>query len=622
MLSLFMVGGAFAGCTKKDGGEEHTHKYTYTVNADGTHNGVCDCGKEPITNEAHADADKDGKCDKCGAEVSTGGEEHTHKYTYTANADGTHNGVCECGKEPITNEAHADADKDGKCDKCGADTSSEPSDTSAPLPADKKIYVVGDSTVCSFNDNYYLPRYGYGTQLTEYLNVQSNQVVNLAISGRSSLSFLTESNYTTLKTSIAEGDYLIIGFGHNDEKSDDAARFTNPTKSYTDDTTANGPSFQYTLYENYVKLAKDNGATPILCTPIVRYDDKGGYSGAKVHNTADGDYSAAIRTLGDATNTTVIDLTEITKAVYLTDNDEAKYYHAHTSYEGAPVSPVTGNETPSGRDDTHINKFGAKMVAYQFANALKSTDCALKAQVKTDKTAPTKAVDYADAINKNYVKPNYKPFDPNNTTATKLTDNWYATKMGKLGIAVAESTCSATYANNTFTVGETDVKSKFESGADGFAAAFMQVDINKNFTISANVKVKTVNSGLSNSQGGFGIMLRDDILVDTREDALASNYVAAGLLNKKAPIFSRESGTLTSSGSSNAIAANDTHTISIERVGQSVVVKFDTTTKTFTDFDFVAVDNNYMYLCLFANRGLVVEFSKVSFTITGDSQGA
>ena len=194
--------------------------------------------------------------------------------------------------------------------------------------------------------------------------------------------------------------------------------------------------------------------------------------------------------------------------------------------------------------------------------------------------------------------------------------------MGKLGIAVAESTCSATYANNTFTVGETDVKSKFESGADGFAAAFMQVDIKKNFTISANVKVKTVNSGLSNSQGGFGIMLRDDILVDTREDALASNYVAAGLLNKKAPIFSRESGTLTSSGSSNAIAANDTHTISIERVGQSVVVKFDTTTKTFTDFDFVAVDNNYMYLCLFANRGLVVEFSKVSFTITGDSQGA
>ena len=228
MLSLFMVGGAFAGCTKKDGGEEHTHKYTYT-----------------------------------------------------ANADGTHNGVCECGKEPITNEAHADADKNGKCDKCGADTSSEPSDTSAPLPADKKIYVVGDSTVCSFNDNYYLPRYGYGTQLTEYLNVQSNQVVNLAISGRSSLSFLTESNYTTLKTSIAEGDYLIIGFGHNDEKSDDAARFTNPTKSYTDDTTANGPSFQYTLYENYVKLAKDKGATPILCTPIVRYDDRGGVFGRK-----------------------------------------------------------------------------------------------------------------------------------------------------------------------------------------------------------------------------------------------------------------------------------------------------------------------------------------------------
>ena len=32
------------------------------------------------------------------------------------------------------------------------------------------LWVVGDSTVCSFTDDYYLPRYGYGTQLKEYLS--------------------------------------------------------------------------------------------------------------------------------------------------------------------------------------------------------------------------------------------------------------------------------------------------------------------------------------------------------------------------------------------------------------------------------------------------------------------
>lgn len=563
LLSLFMVGGAFAG--------------------------FAGCNKENNSGKTEIDGDNE-------------------------NPDGDNENPGGDNENPGGDNENTDGDNENT----GGDEV-----VSTPLPADKKIYVVGDSTVCSFSDNYYLPRYGYGTQLAEYLNVTSSQIVNLALSGRSSKSFLTESNYTTLTGSIGAGDYLIIGFGHNDEKSAEPARFTDPNGTVTEENTAKGTSFKYCLNENYIKMAKAKGATPILCTPITRYDSSGSYTGSKVHVTSDGDYVQAIKDLGEATGTTVIDLTGLTVAEYKKDNAAAQYYHAHTSYTGDPVATITGDETPEGRDDTHINKYGAKMVAYQFANALKATDSSLKAHVKDDIAAPTKAVDYLGAVNKSFVKPNYTPFDPANTTAKKLNeDGWYATKMGKLGIAVADSTCSATYANNTFTVGETDVKSKFESGADGFAAAFMQVDITKNFTISASIKVKTVNSGLSNSQGGFGIMLRDDILVDTREDTLASNYVAAGLLNKKAPIFSRASGTLTSGGSSNAIAANDTHTVSIERVGQSVVVKFDTTTQTFTDFDFVAVDNDYMYLCLFANRGLVVEFSEVQFEITGTSQGA
>ena len=148
-------------------------------------------------------------------------------------------------------------------------------DTSVKLTG--KIYLVGDSTVCEFSDSYYLPRYGYGTQLYNYINCDANQIRNLALSGRSSLSYLTESNYTTLKNEISAGDYLIIGFGHNDEKSAEPARYTNPNKTHTDSSTANGPSFQYTLYENYVKLATEKGAKPRLCTPIVRCDAIGKY---------------------------------------------------------------------------------------------------------------------------------------------------------------------------------------------------------------------------------------------------------------------------------------------------------------------------------------------------------
>ncbi|MDE6000860.1 MAG: hypothetical protein K2G96_00845, partial [Clostridia bacterium] len=302
---------------------------------------------------------------------------------------------------------------------------------SVPLAENNKIYVVGDSTVCSFSDVMYLPRYGYGTQLKEYLNVTSSQVVNLALSGRSSLDYLNRNEYNTLTNSISEGDYLIIGFGHNDEKSDDSSRYTNPTKAYDDTTTAGGPSFQNNLYENYVKMAKDKGATPILCTPIVRYDSSNSYTGSKVHNTANGDYSQAIRTLGAATSTTVIDLTELTKAVYKADNASAIYFHAHSTYDGEKP-----NETPKGIDETHINQYGAKMVAYQFANALKSTDCPLKNHVKDNISAPTKDVDYAAAVaDANFTKKDYEPFDPSKASSrwTISQSGWYGTVMGEHG---------------------------------------------------------------------------------------------------------------------------------------------------------------------------------------------
>ncbi|MGN1103598.1 MAG: GDSL-type esterase/lipase family protein [Candidatus Coproplasma sp.] len=505
---------------------------------------------------------------------------------------------------------------------------------STPLPASNKIYVVGDSTVCSFSDNYYLPRYGYGTQLAEYLNVTSSQIVNLAISGRSSKSFLTEANYTTLTSSISEGDYLIIGFGHNDEKSAEPARFTDPNGTKDVETTSKGTSFKWTLYEKYIKVATDKGATPILCTPIVRYASDGNYEGSKAHITEDGNYPEAIKQLGQETGTAVVDLTALTKAVYEADNANAIYYHAHTTYAGDVKATLDGSETPDGRDDTHINKYGAKMVAYQFANALKSTTCGLAAHVKDEIVAPTKDAEYIGAVNLSFVKTPYTPFNAESnedkiiattTTGTTTTD-WYKTAMGNLGgTYITEHAVS--YNNGTFSLSSIE-KSKFESKSDGFGAAFIQISINDNFTASAHIKVNTVGAV---KQAGFGMMLRDDILIDTYDASLSTNYVAAGLITNDtaAPsaIWSRSSATaLSKVSNTTTCTAGQEYDVSITRTGQTVVVTFadgtNTFTKTYTDFDFVARDNDYMYLCLFANRGFAVEFTNVQFEITGESQGA
>ncbi len=491
------------------------------------------------------------------------------------------------------------------------------------------IYVVGDSTVCSFNDAYYLPRYGYGTQLENYLD-DSATVVNLALSGRSSYSFLSEANYTTLTSSIGEGDYLIIGFGHNDQKNE-FERYTNPNLPYTDSTTLfnNRPaSFQYTLYNYYIKMALDKGATPILCTPIVRLSSSNDYTGANGHITSDsattdgtpcpgGDYAQAIRTLGAAVDVTVIDLTQMTKDDYTQlGYDSASNYHAWTA---------TKDGVRVGLDGTHTNMYGAKMNAYHFATALAQTENPLGDYVLAGITKPTYETDYAAAINPNYVEPSYMPFDPatdksaNWTTITK--EGWYGTVMGDIGgNSVTPFTVSQT--GDNFTVGTSQSKGKISSSADGFAAVFTQIAANKNFEVSATVTLDTYSS---TNQTAFGLMLRDDIYIDEYSTAVNANYVSAGAYCTSSAtniIYCRENTKLAASGNSAVLAQGSTHTLSITKTNQTVIVTFDNYSQTYTDFDFVAIDNDYVYICLYATRTTVATFSNVQLTIMGDSVSA
>ena len=320
-------------------------------------------------------------------------------------------------------------------------------------------------------------------------------------------------------------------------------------------------------------------------------------------------------------------MTELTKAEYKKDNAKAIEFHAHTTYK------LDGtNKNPEGRDDTHINMYGAKMIAYKFAQSILKTDCSLKANVITNSAAPT-GEDYTAAINPDYVKPVYSQFNPADHAGRKLNGDWYRSVVGYIGGKNAGK-YNFSYADGKYTIGNGGYShGKFDSKGDGFGAVFMQIDKKKDFTASATVTIKAV--GTSNvNQSGFGLMLRDDIYIDgipadtyTGKETVASNFVTAGALGDGSSVlFSRENAKLDKPANQTAIAVDSVYNVSIERIGQTVNVSFadgtKTYNKTFTDFDFVAVDNDYMYLCLFANRGLVAEFTNVQFEITGDSQGA
>jgi len=493
------------------------------------------------------------------------------------------------------------------------------------------VYLVGDSTVCSFNDNYYYPRYGYGTQLGNYLN-ELVTINNLALSGRSSKSFTSEENYQTLLASLKEGDYLIIGFGHNDEKSDDALRFTDASKPITDST-----SFKYSLYENYIKVALEKKATPILCTPIVRANSKNDYTGSHAHITENGDYAKAIVELGQEKGVEVIDLTEITKNKYTElGYNEAIYYHAMTTgqydTDGVTVIPNT-----TSVDTTHLNIYGAKYVAYKLAESLKNSTCLLGKYVLDNIKEPTKAdlVCIDGYVVPSYAAPVLENYVPSEHFAT-ISEGWYGTAFGDCGGTPTSSSngfLATEYTEGVFTVGqykEGSNKGKFASGGDGFCYVFKQVEASKNFKITVSAKV--IN-GPGINQAGFGLMLRDDIYINqnVNKTVVTSNFVAAGFLGESSgmgALFSRENATLKKGLEKIAeyYQIDDTATLTIERVGQSitttVVYNGVTYTHTYYDFDLFAVDQDYMYIGMFANRGTVVEFTNVDFEITGESQGA
>ncbi len=538
-------------------------------------------------------------------------------------------------------------------------------DTSTALAADNKIYLVGDSTVCDFGDTdkaLYIPRYGYGTQIHNYFNATENQVKNLALSGRSSRSFLEEANYATLTSSIKSGDYLIIGFGHNDEKYE-VDRYTDPTLSSSDTSKMIGTyqaskevSFKYILTHYYIDVAISKGATPILCTPIVRlasdaskYDndhktsDKTAYtdSTSGVAVTTDwkgGDYAQAIRDLAAEKNITCVDLTTLTKNDYKTKGyDVAVKYHSIKAAKWTDDSKTAMEPDKSAADGTHTNLYGANMNAYYIADAVKNANVPLSAHVRTNVAKPVYE-DYAtDMVNSAYTIPEQGPFNPETdasakwahvtgTTkdATTQTDyKWYGTVFGaNLGTTNIATNSNFTIEQGsddnglTFTVSAAAGKGKIQGGDDSLVAVFMQVPFETAFTVSATAKLSAFTN--TNNQTGFGIMIRDDISIDSLSTA-KSNYLNAGCIvtnsGANRNVYSvRKNGSLFHSGAQD-FELNTDYALSVTRTSQSIAatVGSNPAYSAEKDFDLGASDSKYVYICLWATRGTTVTFSNISF---------
>ncbi len=199
------------------------------------------------------------------------------------------------------------------------------------------VHYIGDSTVARNNIHSY-PQTGMSQGLGLYLK-EAVTIRSYAKNGRSTKSFLDEGRFGPVEAAMEPGDFLLIQFGHNDEKAD-PARHTDP------DTT-----FQENL-RLFIRAAREKGARPVLITPIARrlFDEAGNFLPG-----SHGEYPGAMRRLAAMENVPLVDLTAATEAFLAGLGDE--------------------NSKPLfmwPKDNTHLKPEGAVAMAGFLAEGLRS----------------------------------------------------------------------------------------------------------------------------------------------------------------------------------------------------------------------------------------------------------
>lgn len=223
-----------------------------------------------------------------------------------------------------------------------------------PLEKVTTIFLAGDSTV---TDQDVEPWASWGQMIPQYFN--NNVVVtNYACSGLALSSFKSSNRLQKIKSQIKAGDYLFIEFGHNDEKIKGPENTA--WKSYSD------------LLIEFIQVAKDKGAFPILVTPTQRR----AFNTDGTLKATHGDFPDAMRAVAKKTNVPLIDITQKTTVLYEAwgDDDSRK---AFVQY---PANTFPG-QTKALEDNTHFNSFGANEIALCVIQGISELNLPLKKDI-------------------------------------------------------------------------------------------------------------------------------------------------------------------------------------------------------------------------------------------------
>ena len=233
------------------------------------------------------------------------------------------------------------------------------------------IFVIGDSTAANKDLSKGKLERGWAMVLQSYFD-DNILVDNHAVNGRSSKSFIDEGRWDKVLQKMKPGDYVIIQFGHNDEKPK-ADRHTDP-----------GSTFDYNLAK-FVRETREHGGIPVLMNCVVRRnffvkapeieDDemlrtqtfKDGVKMVEGDSLIDthGLYRVAPRDVAKRMNCLFVDANQITHDLEQGLGTEAsKKLHMWFRPGEEPTEPK------GKQDNTHYCVYGAHQVARLLADAL------------------------------------------------------------------------------------------------------------------------------------------------------------------------------------------------------------------------------------------------------------
>ena len=219
------------------------------------------------------------------------------------------------------------------------------------------VYLVGDSTVTDVSPG---PGASWGQILPRFFKPDV-AIANHARSGASLKSFLAELRLDKVLATLVPGDWLMIQFGHNDQKKQWPQTYVEADTTYR------------TYLRVYIAEARRRGAVPILITSPERcnFDERG-----QIAASLEG-YPEAVRAVAHEESVALIDLNAMSKTLY------------ETLGPGRAALAFRDD----GRDKTHHSNYGAYELARMVVTGVREADPALVGDLAGHLSPDAKAFD-------------------------------------------------------------------------------------------------------------------------------------------------------------------------------------------------------------------------------------